>query len=398
MKGLGMAYRGIRHSVVLLSLVALMTGVGISTAGVDHTKYDEVSECTRCHPRIKPTHWKQMPVDMQSLLPLDERGNMTCTTCHICTRKTCDLRETKEDLCRTCHDCTQGMACLLGTAHLGDSKDLKRASIGLCLQCHNSEGTPETCAVGNRTIHTSILKTTAKGNERRTVSFVDGEITCLSCHNPYNTQEFAKLVRSGRDMGLCTKCHGKLQKFDHAGFKETEQCITCHPRVTPTHTQQKPYFMKTSLPLDEEGRMLCTTCHTCTSEACDIRGDNKAELCQVCHDCTGGMSCMIGTPHLGSELDRKRAQIDACRDCHDGITAPAECTGLRGREIRERMERTGETCVSCHDPYDSHKTSKEKLQSTKEHSIQKLRDAATFCPRLYVEIMDDRDCQRCHHH
>jgi predicted CXXCH cytochrome family protein len=394
-KGLGMAYMGINRLALILSLVTLMIGAGISTAEVDHTKYDKVTECTRCHPRMHPTHWQQMPADMQSLLPLDEKGRISCTTCHICTRKTCDLRETKEDLCKVCHDCTQGMACVLGTAHLGNSKHLAVDAVDKCLNCHESEGTPQACAIGNRTVHTTVLKAKNAKGPRRKITLVDGEVTCLSCHNPYTADEFAKLIKSNRDSELCTTCHGKLKKFDHSGFAAVKECITCHPRAAPTHLQQRPNFMKASLPLDEKGRMLCTTCHICVKDTCAIRG-KKEELCQVCHDCMEGMACLIGVAHLGNSGDVKRTGVDACIDCHDTTVAPKECRGLVNRSILERINKTGETCVTCHNPYGDDKTPLDKMTAANIHAVDRLKGDRSFCLRMYVEIMDDEQCKRCH--
>jgi len=371
----------------MLSLAMLLATGGTSMAKVDHTHFDQVRQCTGCHPRLKPTHWQQMPEDMQTLLPLDKKGRMVCTTCHVCTKDTCELREPKEELCRSCHDCTQGMACVLGTAHLGNSKDIKMMSTDLCLGCHDQVGTPQTCALGNRVIHTMVLKPKGSEGEGRPVSLVDGEVTCISCHNPYTANDFAKLNEPRGGSELCATCHAKLDKFDHTGLREVKECITCHPRVQPTHVRQKPDFMTQNLPLDKTGRMMCITCHICVKDTCTIRGP-KEQLCRVCHDCARGMACLIGTPHLGNDEGAKQAAINACRECHDSSVAPDVCPQSKN------MAKNGETCLTCHEPYSGHKTALEasKGKDVKEQ-LKNMR--LTYCPRNYID-MTEADCTDCH--
>jgi predicted CXXCH cytochrome family protein len=42
----------------------------------------------------------------------------------------------------------------------------------------------------------------------RRVVFVDGKVTCLSCHDPYRS-EGMRLVKSNSGSRLCMTCHNK---------------------------------------------------------------------------------------------------------------------------------------------------------------------------------------------
>jgi predicted CXXCH cytochrome family protein len=371
--------------LVLIVLAFISLALQMASARVDHTDYEEVRECLECHPRAMPTHLRQTPSDMREDWPLDERGRMLCVTCHDCITGTCTLRKPSERLCNVCHDCTQGMSCLIGTVHMGDSPAVKAFSTKRCLTCHESAKTPDVCMLGEHKADVVYLESanpTLRGRLEQGILIMDGKVTCFSCHNPYSTRN-AKLTRSNRESRFCLRCHHRLARPDHAGIERVETCLACHPRTLPTHRQQVPGKMKGDWPLDEQGRMLCVTCHDCITGTCNLRKPS-GELCTVCHDCTQGMSCVIGTVHWGNAPDEQRFEPEKCLSCHDNVIGPGACPPGEGQPRTDTRLK----CVSCHDPY-----------SRGHQKLRPLRRDAPYCPRYmepYRELREGAFCLRCH--
>ncbi len=150
-----------------------------------------------------------MPSDMKESLPLGSNGRMECLTCHSCISGTCNLRKEHVLLCKVCHSCTQGMSCLIGIAHLGSSKDSSRISEAGCLSCHDGLIAPERGRDLDHRVDVLYLASKHKKmkdvRDRRIV-FVDGKVTCVSCHDPYRSQKM-RLVKSNHNSRLCLTCH-----------------------------------------------------------------------------------------------------------------------------------------------------------------------------------------------
>jgi len=153
------------------------------------------------------------------------------------------------------------------------------------------------------------------------------------------------------------------KEVDHSIYQSKEQCIQCHPRLSPSHTFSKPLIMSDNLPLDFEGKITCVTCHNCTKSKCVFR-KNKSELCKVCHDCTKGMSCIIAIAHLGNFQSIENLS-NMCLACHDGMEGPFikpvgrminSCYKIKKgfRDISSSkiiLVKGRVTCISCHNPY-----------------------------------------------
>lgn len=176
----------------------------------DHAIYKTYAECLRCHPRANPTH--SMDSVMRRIpesLPLNPGREISCITCHDCKSGKCYLRTAKTaELCRLCHTCTQGMACLIGVAHLGDSKMIE-VKASDCLRCH--ESFTDKTITGDVGHKINILYTLKRGYNiviDKRVVLVDGKITCLSCHNPYKDEK-GRLVMNNEKARLCLTCHNK---------------------------------------------------------------------------------------------------------------------------------------------------------------------------------------------
>lgn len=169
---------------------------------------------------------------------------------------------------------------------------------------------------------------------------------------------------------------------DHSVAEVVNQCRRCHPRAFPSHVMSsRPVNMPDGAQSGPGGKMLCITCHDCTSGICSLR-TTTTELCSSCHDCTQGMSCVLGMAHLGNKIKRGFRQND-CLSCHDGSTARNVAQGMKSaghkvdvfyvqkRGYKKRLDRRvvlvdGKvTCISCHNPY---KSERRRLVMSNERS------------------------------
>lgn len=160
---------------------------------------------------------------------------------------------------------------------------------------------------------------------------------------------------------------------DHSLPRVMKKCIKCHPRAQPTHLLSRPDKMPEGWKGGTSGKMLCITCHDCTSGICTLKKE-ATELCQACHDCTTGMACVLGIAHLGNTI-KDSSQHRNCLSCHDGYmgnarVAPGMVPGdhkvnvlyLKKKGYKTLPDRriilpNGRvTCISCHNPYKSDHT------------------------------------------
>ena len=178
-----------------------------SSADVNHTNYTDYKQCLSCHPRALPTHRRDVTTNVPPGWPVGPDGRLVCLTCHDCSSGVCKLRKKKPELCKSCHDCTQGMACMIQSAHLGNSRDIE-TQMNDCLACHDGNQAKLAGADGHP-INVLYLEKTGFNHLRdRRIVIVNGKVTCISCHNPYrNTNE--RLVKSNQNSSLCLTCHNK---------------------------------------------------------------------------------------------------------------------------------------------------------------------------------------------
>lgn len=88
----------------------------------------------------------------------------------------------------------------------------------------------------------------------------------------------------------CETCHVSHNMGGSLMLKAplSELCLTCHPdRVAPSEHKVDivPSMKVEKLPLDEEGRMTCVTCHDPhgTSKVVRMLRMESAKLCKSCH-------------------------------------------------------------------------------------------------------------------
>lgn len=192
---------------LILAVLIFFSFTGKAQA-VNHSAYVQAGQCLRCHPRALPSHPLYAAAKTPPGWPTGPGGKMICRTCHDCSGANCVLRKPVPALCKTCHDCTQGMACVINSAHIGNSRDIE-ADIKNCTSCHNGLKGALKLRAEDHPVNVYYMEVT-NGRFRKItdtrVVLINGRVTCLSCHDPYN-DERARLVMSNRGSALCLVCH-----------------------------------------------------------------------------------------------------------------------------------------------------------------------------------------------
>jgi len=208
----------------------------------------DVTESLLTHPvDVIPTH-ARVPADM----PLSLDGRLTCSTCHdihasyrtpFGTPSHFLRRQvTGRRFCVTCHrESTAGAlidhAELMEQAHfksrylVTDSSRTIDDVSSECLSCHDGslgrvsaigvgqwshDGDPEISAPGSHPIGVSYEEAYMRSPKEfrppslldRRITLVNGQVSCLSCHNLYADTPM-KLVMSNERSRLCLSCHRK---------------------------------------------------------------------------------------------------------------------------------------------------------------------------------------------
>jgi predicted CXXCH cytochrome family protein len=172
-------------------------------------------------------------------LPLDWKGEMTCSTCHeIHGSKPGMIRGGLQgkQLCMACHDAAffSGMKdagiSLQQSGHAIPEMAEAEKGVGVdalslqCMGCHNQQsdslgirvdrdgvvhhasgganhpiGIPYPLVSRNREFR-------SKGSLPKVIWLPNGRLSCVSCHQPYK-KEHGQLVLSNDKSSLCTQCH-----------------------------------------------------------------------------------------------------------------------------------------------------------------------------------------------
>lgn len=221
--------------------------------------------CQRCHKEdIQLSHPVGMRPSMRvpADMPLDEKGEITCATCHNIHQKRDDILGEKNYLltrnvigkafCMACHGKDDGKK-NIETFSLGMRKTIKPShreflteahgfkkyrvidsaspidSISIeCLGCHDgtigsdtqvtigagiwqhSEQDASSHPIGIDYAAAQMNNRTLKPMEQlnKSIKFFDGKIGCGSCHDPYSNVS-TQLVMSNKGSALCLECHKK---------------------------------------------------------------------------------------------------------------------------------------------------------------------------------------------
>lgn len=208
--------------------------------------------CLRCHTEISLSMSHPIAIKPSIPLPadmlLDWKGELTCTSCHYMhehddqpyhdNAKFLRRQSSGQDFCRECHqqgfmdNRTMGHSLAKNEAHYtpGDAGSTLDESSAACLTCHDGslardDGTVSLAAgvwthdgyEGRNSHPIGVRYRDARGGRHGyrdiselpgVVRLPDGKVECVSCHNPYSSND-KLLVIDNHGSRLCLTCHLK---------------------------------------------------------------------------------------------------------------------------------------------------------------------------------------------
>jgi|GEM_PF-1145182 len=274
--------------------------------------------CTGCHPDYANIHPSDHEPTMKTpeLLPLDDRGNITCTTCHRMHDPTAEYKllrgfldgefQHRRDLCFSCHGAdfselnphrAQGgqkrcTFCHVTVPSLTDTAETVRFRtnvIQMCNFCHDVQSRFHPLNVDP---NIEIPDGLPRGK--------DGSINCGTCHNPHGEADTVHFLRkqyvqsievgTGRAHGEdpdCNACHvGKQTPGEPVklrfGANITVLCNSCHGTSSDIHPVDiripRGIRRPDELPLSEDKRITCLTCHDVECKVFDRQEKKEADV------------------------------------------------------------------------------------------------------------------------
>ncbi len=304
-------------------------------------------------------------MDIPEAYPLDEDGNVTCSTCH------------------TAH-------ALPGSERsAGDPVFMRRSNLdsAMCEDCHQDQ--LDTERVNNHPLGANDRAIPRALTSRGARTSADGGLTCQTCHAPHGALYDAMLIDSAADGGLCTACHESEagprshhpvdRRLDSQGRRLISSlggelndgaltCLSCHG----AHQAPSEDLLLTR----RSGPGACGACHE--SAASRLRGGGHGrEPCASCHgmhdlprgfgdgaraEGVGPQICLDchadGSEDPQVDLDATHpVGIDLEEDSHgdlpalDGRLACTTCHAAHSRDPKLLLEeaRSGEGCATCHE-------------------------------------------------
>ncbi|MFZ5480896.1 MAG: cytochrome c3 family protein [Myxococcota bacterium] len=341
-----------------------------------HVGGDEGATCLQCHDGLvrdsrevwDPTR-EHHPVrivperDLPDLFPLDESGEIACSTCHS-PHGVVDPARADTDAAPLVRHRSAGSPFLR----------LERDADALCLACHadNPHEKAGSAALAGAGAGHPVGDALVAALDRRKQQGEDtGDPTkgsCLSCHAMHGATG-ESILRDPGDGATCLGCHravgvaatnhplGRLPGSDLVAERRGTHlslardggigCLTCHDLNARAKSLVRTL---------DDGRAVCLDCHA-TRE--DIEGGGHAALtgrgaptCVACHDVHGGerdASFLVAGPKTAGDPT-------GCLGCHGPGKRAAPDKAAPGRKGHPVDGRTfdGEdrlTCTSCHDAH-----------------------------------------------
>jgi predicted CXXCH cytochrome family protein len=275
-----------------------------------------------------------------------------CTACHAGHGAPAGnlLKASGAALCQPCH-----AGLVAGTA--GSSHQPFAA--GKCLECHDAHGSDirgmlrehekTTCSKCHPDELTSAQSIHAP--------FAAGE--CTKCHGPHEAR-LPKLLRAGNPQ-LCFPCHESMRRENAAGRPHAGDCSACHEphRAAQEHLLRQP-------PSET-----CKKCHDGAGvrfARAHLVANARDTDCVGCHAAHGSENRSLLKSNLHAPFARRR-----CDRCHDAAATSEDklrkgasgaiCFGCH-RDLQKRLKGPSvhtavrqATCVACHDPHASGRTS-----------------------------------------
>ena len=264
-----------------------------------------------------PAHMK-----IPEIFPLDEDGNMQCSTCH-----TAHGVEGGEDSDETIFMRTSN-----------------RAS-EMCRKCHPERD-------GGMTAGNHPIDVTSKEIPGRLVALgaatggKRNRIVCETCHTAHGSPCESLLIESAGNSTLCLDCHRDKNIFTPEGNRKPFHVIN----VAVQKAQIPEELLKRGAKLGREGVVTCQTCHKVHNNKVGgknllVTKEEKSSLCLTCHV---DKQYLADTKHNLMRSRPEERNLEGQTVAEGGLCSACHLPHKAARKLTGRRDLTTDLCLSCH--------------------------------------------------
>jgi predicted CXXCH cytochrome family protein len=310
--------------------------------GSDLVKYESekvvalVEMCFSCHDgsvvdsraRAANDHMHKIDVpppshmNIPEVFPLDDKGNMTCSTCH------------------TAHGVPSGEG-VKGTIFIRTSN----ANSNMCRMCHpdmdggKKEGHHPVDNNMDEIPGALIAKGAAGGEEK-------GQVICETCHIAHGSPYKGFLVDNGGDSSLCIGCHEDKDSFTPDGKRRQSHLIG----ASPSKVKIPKELIEKGAKLGDNNVVCCLTCHKVHKNNIEeqllvIKKKPGSGLCLTCHK---DKVSVRNTKHNLDKSAPKEKNLQGYTVAQAGVCSACHLPHMDARKLDQKGDITTRICLSCH--------------------------------------------------
>ncbi len=263
----------------------------------------------------------QPPASMKipPIFPLDEKGNMQCSTCHTAHGVPGKSGKSRSIFMRTANDDSQ-----------------------MCRMCHpNLENQKQTAnhPMDIPGISGQMDKIQTKDGKKKSV-------ICQTCHSAHGSQFDALLITDPSGSGLCLSCHADKYFISDSGEKKPFHAVN----IKPVNARIPAQFLRKGGKLDKNGEIVCRTCHKVHENKSGknllvLNNDENSRLCITCHE---DKQYLTETKHNLGRTAPEEKNLQGKTVKQSGICSACHLPHLPARELSGTKDMTSRMCLSCH--------------------------------------------------
>jgi predicted CXXCH cytochrome family protein len=386
-------------NIFILGILLLTTGVSYAAEDICYTCHNSYlleknQSCTawteHSHPvYVTPSRTIQVPPD----LPLNDRGQITCNTCHVVYGDTPKdspdknpqafsrkiyLRNKNIDssLCKMCHT-------MQASAQLRPETEEPQYNFVVDESYDTEEGIKQEGLKikYNHPVDVSSMRLprqlsiSGEGNKSK-----KDRIICETCHRVHQAKGKPLLAINNERGMLCGSCHGAMYAQDRIDSARKGT----HPvNIKPTIAVLSPDIIIRGGRKNSYGEIVCLTCHAvhaaATPQTLLVKENTQSSLCTECHK--KEKQSLANTKHdirklypdTQNILQQKPSQSGMCGVCH--LAHKGTGPKMWARPFEKKEETISNLCKSCHE---TGKMAADQLIGNHTHpvgvSLDKLRN------------------------
>ncbi len=264
-----------------------------------------------------PTH-----MNIPEVFPLDDKGNMTCGTCH------------------TAHGVPSGED-FKGTIFMRTSN----ANSTMCRMCHpdmdggKKEGHHPVDNNMDEIPRALLTNGAAIGKKK-------GQVICETCHIAHGSPYRGFLVDNGGVSRLCTGCHEDKDSFTPDGRRRQFHLVG----ASPSKVKIPKELIKKGAKLGDNNVVCCLTCHKVHKNDIEeqllvVKKKPGSGLCLTCHKDKVSVN---NTKHNLAKSAPKEKNAQGHTVAETGVCSACHLPHMDARKLDQEGDITTRICMSCH--------------------------------------------------